>query len=160
MEAILGWCWKLQGDSIGRYNMFCMGRCNYTEVMLLMLCKYWDTARELPSNCFFILIFAIVCSIAFNAVFNIYIMGLRQAKTIVTWVLSSYQCRLQDLVLHTWFITMIPTAEIIWWCPLWGFLPGWPLPHKQHHTRVQKHYRSTMTPACYIISATLPRYWG
>ena len=36
--------------------MCCVGQYNHTEVMLSILCKYWDTAGELLSNCLFLLV--------------------------------------------------------------------------------------------------------
>ena len=56
VEAVLEQYWKLQGTSVGSYSACCVGQYNYAETMLFILCKYWDTARDLLSNCLFILI--------------------------------------------------------------------------------------------------------
>ena len=48
--------------------MFCEVLYNYAEVMFLIVCKYWDTARELLSNFFF----ALLC---YNLLHNIWCSG-------------------------------------------------------------------------------------
>ena len=87
VKAILEQYQKILGDSIGSYSICGVDWYNYAEVMLFILCKYWDTARELLSNCLFAFLYNSLLHIIWSSIWCIY-SGSEIDKDNVTWVLN------------------------------------------------------------------------